>query len=94
MSKKIDLNRECFRAMIFYHLHSKQQCMERITLRLLVGETPKTRIYCWFQEFNSGHGGLSDNFHEGRLPTAVVPENIDAIARNDRDGSVYDIPRD
>lgn len=78
----MDLNREHFRAMIFYDFRSnstQQQCMERLVAAFGDEAPSKTTIYRWYKEFKSGRNSLSDEFREGRPPTAVVPANIDAV---------------
>ncbi|GBP49544.1 hypothetical protein EVAR_45608_1 [Eumeta japonica] len=41
----------------------------------------KTTIYNWFAEFKCGRVNFSDEFHDGRLFTAVNNKNIDAAHR-------------
>ena len=78
----MDLQREHFRAMIYYDFRSnltQRQCMERLFAAFGDEAPTKTTIYRWFQEFKSGRSSLSDDFREGRPATGVVSENIDAV---------------
>ena len=42
---------------------------------------PYTTVKNWFNEFNSGRRSLKDEIREGRLKTAVVSANIDAVRK-------------
>lgn len=78
----MDLNREHFRAMIFYDFRrglSQQQCADQLTATFGDKAPSKATIYRWFSEFNRGRTSLTDEFKEGRPKSVVVPENIDAV---------------
>lgn len=78
----MNLNREHFRAMIFYDFKcglTQQQCVERLNSAFGDEAPSKATIYNWFAEFQRGRTYLSDEFREGRLITATTPENIEAV---------------
>ena len=78
----MELNREHFRAMIFYDFRrglSQQECIDQLNLTFGDEAPSKTTVYRWFSEFNRGRSSLSDEFREGRPKSAVVSENIDAV---------------
>jgi [histone H3]-lysine36 N-dimethyltransferase SETMAR len=78
----MDLNREHFRAMIFYDFKSgltQQQCVKRLNSAFGNEAPSKATVYNWYNEFKSGRFYLSDEFREGRPMTAVTQENIEAI---------------
>ena len=71
---KMELNREHFRAIIFYNFRrrlTQQQCMDEVPSR--------TSVYRWYGEFNRGRSSLPDEFREGRPKSVVVPETTDAV---------------
>lgn len=68
----MDLNRELFRALIFYDFKcglTQQQCVDRLNLAYANQAPWKATIYNWFGEFH----------REGQLITAPTPENIEAV---------------
>ena len=77
----MELNREHFRAIIFYNfrrgLTQKQSINE---LNFIFGdEAPsRTSVYRWYGEFNRG-SSLQDEFRKGGPKSVVVPETIDAV---------------
>ncbi|XP_076256531.1 histone-lysine N-methyltransferase SETMAR-like [Rhynchophorus ferrugineus] len=78
----MELNREHFRAMIFYDFRrglSQEECINPLNLTFGDEVPSKTTVDCWFSEFNLGRSSLSDEFREGRPKSTVVPENIDAV---------------
>lgn len=78
----MELNREHFRAMIFYDFKSdltQQQCVDRLISAFGDQAPSKTTIYRWFSEFKFGRSSLSDEFRGGRPSTSVVAKNIDAV---------------
>ena len=78
----MDLNREHFRAMIFYDFKSRltqQQCVKRLNSAFGNEAPSKATVYNWYNEFKSGRFYLSDEFRESRSMTAVTQENIEAI---------------
>ena len=81
-ARKMELNREHFRAIILYNFRrglTQQQCIDE--LNLIFGNDASSRIsvYQWYYEFNRGRSSLQDEFREGRPKSVVVPETIDAI---------------
>lgn len=78
----MNLNREHFRAIIFFNFElglSQQECIDQ--LRLAFGEIGPSHqtVYRWYREFHRGRASLADEFREGRPKTVVVPANIDAV---------------
>ena len=80
--KKMELNREDFRATNFYNFRSgltQQQCIDELN-SIFGDETPsRTSVYRWYGEFNRGRSSLQDEFRESRPKSVVVPETIDAV---------------
>ena len=78
----MELNRDHFRAIIFYNFRSgltQQQCIAELN-SFFGDETPsRTCVYRWYDEFNRGRSSFEDEFREGRLKSVVVPETIDAV---------------
>ena len=77
----MELNREHFRAIIFYNFRrglTQQQC-----INLIFGdEAPsRTSVYRWFGEFNRGRSSPQDEFREGRPKSVIVSETIDAVGQ-------------
>ena len=76
------LNREHFRAIIFYNFRrglTQQQCIDELN-SIFGDEAPsKASVYRWYGEFNQGRSSLQDEFREGRPKLVVVPETIDAV---------------
>ena len=80
--KKIELNREHFRAIIFYNFRLGLTQKQRIDeLNTIFGdEAPSsTSVYRWYGEFNRGRSSLQDKFLEGRPKSIVVAKTIDAV---------------
>ena len=78
----MELNREHFRAIIFYNFRrglTQQQCMDRLN-SIFGDEAPsRTSVYRWYSEFNRCRSSLQDEFREGRPKSAVVPKTIEAV---------------
>ena len=78
----MELNREHFRAIIFYNFRRKltqQQCIDELR-SIFAKEAPsRTSVYRWYDEFNRGRSSLQNEFREGRPKPVVVPETIDAV---------------
>ena len=78
----MELNREHFRAIIFYNFRrglTQQQCIDELN-SIFGDEAPsRTSVYRWYGEFNRGRSSLQDEFREGRPKSVVVPETIDAV---------------
>ena len=78
----MELNREHFRAIIFYNFRcglTQQQCIEELN-SILGDEAPsRTSIYRGCGKFNRGRSSLQDEFREGRPKSVVVPETIDSV---------------
>ena len=78
----MELNREHFRAMIFYDFRrglTQQQCADQLALTFGDEAPSRATVFRWFSEFNRGRSALQDEFREGRPKSVVVPENIDAV---------------
>ena len=74
----MELNREHFRAIIFYNFRrglTQQQCIDEFNS--IFGDEASSRIsvYRWYGDRSS----LQDEFREGRPKSVVVPETIDAV---------------
>lgn len=78
----MELNREHFRAIIFYNFRrglTQQQCMNELNSTVGDEAPSRTSVYRWYGEFNRGRSSLQDEFREGRPKSVVVPKNIDAV---------------
>ena len=76
------LNREHFRAIIFYNFRrglTQQQCIDELNSIFGNGAPLKTRVYLWDGEFNRGRSALQNEFRKVRPKLVVVPETIDAM---------------
>ena len=76
------LNREHFRAIIFYNFRrglTQQQCIDE--LNSIIGDEAPSRasVYRWYGELNQGRSSLQDEFRKGRPKSNVVPETIGAV---------------
>ena len=78
----MELNREQFRAIIFYNFRSgltQQQCINELN-SIFADEAPsKTSVYRWYGKFNRDCSSLQDEFREGHSKSVVVPESKDAL---------------
>ena len=78
----MELNREHFRAIIFYNFQlglTQQQCIDELN-SIFGDEAPsRTSVYRWYGEFNRGSSLLQDEFSECRPKSVVVPETIVAV---------------
>ena len=68
--------------IIFYNIRRRfswQECIEEP--KYLFGDKAPSysTVKNWFNEFNCDRCSLKDEVREGRLKTAVVSENIDAV---------------
>ena len=78
----MELNREQFRAIIFYNFRhglTQQQCIDELNYIFGDEATSRTSVYRGYFEFNQGRSSLQDEFREGRPKSVVVPETIDAV---------------
>lgn len=78
----MELNREHFRAMIFYDFRrglTQQQCVDQLTPTFGDEASHRATVFRWFAEFNRGRYSLRGEFREGRPKSVVLPENIDAV---------------
>ena len=77
----MELNREHFRAIIFYNIRRglTQQCIDE--LNSIFGDEAPSRasVYRWYGEFNRGRSSLQDECRECRPKSIVVTETIDAV---------------
>ncbi|CAH1977436.1 unnamed protein product [Acanthoscelides obtectus] len=80
----MELNREHFRAIIYYNFQrqlSQQKCLAEI-LSIFGNEAPhQSTISCWYGEFKRGRMSLSDDPRVGASKTAVTQENVDAVRK-------------
>ena len=78
----MELNREHFRAIIFYNFRrelTQQQSIHKFN-SIFGDETPsRTNIYRCYGEFNRGRSSLQDKFREDRPKSVIVPETIDVV---------------
>ena len=80
----MELNREYFRAIIFYNFRrelSQQQCIDELNSISGDEASLRTSIYRWYVEFNRGRSSLQDEFREGRPKSVVVSETIDVVCQ-------------
>ena len=81
----MSLNREHFRAIIFYNFRrglTQQHCIDELN-SILGNEAPsRTSVYRWFGEFNRNRSSLQDEFREGRRKSDVVPETIIGVRQS------------
>ena len=78
----MELNREHFRAIIFYNFRcglTQQQCFDEFNLIFVAEVPPRTSVYRWYGEYNRGSSSLQYEFHEGRPKSVAVQETIDAV---------------
>ena len=80
----MELNREHFRAIIFYNFRhglTQQQCINELNSIFCDKAPSSTSVYRWYGEFNRGHSSLQDVFRKGHPKSVVVPETIDAVCQ-------------
>ena len=78
----MELNREHFRAIIFYNFRrglTQQQCIDELNSIFGVEVPSRTSVNWWYDEFNRDRSSLQHEFREGRPKYVVVPETIDAV---------------
>ncbi|CAH1992238.1 unnamed protein product [Acanthoscelides obtectus] len=84
LQKKRELNREHFRAIIYYNFQrqlSQQECLAEL-LSVFGDEAPhQSTISRWYGEFKRGRVSLSDDSRVGAPKTAVTQENVDAVRK-------------
>ncbi|CAH1963441.1 unnamed protein product [Acanthoscelides obtectus] len=80
----MELNREHFRAIIYYNFQkqlSQQSCLAEL-LSVFSNEAPhQSTISRWYGEFKRGRVSLSDVPRVGAPKTEVTQENIDAVRK-------------
>ncbi|CAH2013856.1 unnamed protein product [Acanthoscelides obtectus] len=80
----MELNREYFRAIIYYNFQrqlSQQECLAGL-LSVFGNEAPhQSTISRWYGEFKRGRVSLSDDPRVGAPKTAVTQENVDAVRK-------------
>ena len=80
----MELNREHFRAIIFYNFRrglNQQQCIDKLN-SIFGNEAPlMASVYWWYGEFNRDRSSLQYEFREGNPKSVVVPETIDAVCQ-------------
>ncbi|XP_050296406.1 histone-lysine N-methyltransferase SETMAR-like [Anthonomus grandis grandis] len=78
----MELNREHFRAIIFYNFRrqlSQQECCAEL-ISVFRNEAPhQSTVSRWYAEFKRGRVSLSDDPRSGAPKTVVTQENIDAV---------------
>ncbi|GFT82111.1 histone-lysine N-methyltransferase SETMAR [Trichonephila clavipes] len=66
--EKMELTRECYRAMIFYDFKARlnqEECVQRLQLGFGDESPCHATVFRWFKEFYSGHNSLQDEEHAG-----------------------------
>ncbi|CAH1977563.1 unnamed protein product [Acanthoscelides obtectus] len=80
----MELNREHFRAIIYYNFQrqlSQQECLAEL-LSVFGNEAPhQSTISRWYGEFKRGRVSLSDDSRVGAPKTSVTQENVDAVRK-------------
>ncbi|CAH1994311.1 unnamed protein product [Acanthoscelides obtectus] len=80
----MELNREHFRAIIYYNFQrqlSQQECLTEL-LFVFGNEAPhQSTISHWYGEFKRGRMSLSDDSRVGAPKTEVSQENVDAVRK-------------
>ncbi|CAH1962421.1 unnamed protein product [Acanthoscelides obtectus] len=80
----MELNREYFRAIIYYNFQrqlSQQECLAEL-LSVFGNEAPhQSTISRWHGEFKRGRVSLTDDPRVGAPKTAVAQENVDAVRK-------------
>ncbi|CAH1995837.1 unnamed protein product [Acanthoscelides obtectus] len=80
----MELNREHFRAIIYYNFQrqlSQQECLAEL-LSVFGNEAPhQSTISRWYGEFTRGQVTLSDDPRVGAPKTAVTQKNVDAVRK-------------
>ncbi|CAH1964710.1 unnamed protein product [Acanthoscelides obtectus] len=80
----MELNREHFRAIIYYNFQrqlSQQECLAEL-LYVFGNEAPhQSTISRWYGEFKRGRVSLSDDPSVGAPKMAVIQENVDAVRK-------------
>ncbi|CAH1975367.1 unnamed protein product [Acanthoscelides obtectus] len=80
----MELNREHFRAIIYYNFQiqlSQQECLAEL-LSVFGNEAPhQSTISRWYGEFKRGRVILSDDPRVGAPKSAVSQENVDAVRK-------------
>ena len=76
LAQKMELNRENFRAIIFYNFRrglTQQQCIDEFN-SIFRDEAPlRTSVYRWYGEFSRGRSSFQSEFLDGRLKSVLVP---------------------
>ncbi|CAH1977019.1 unnamed protein product [Acanthoscelides obtectus] len=80
----MELNREHFRAIIYYNFQrqlSQQECLAEL-LSVFGNQAPhQSTISRWYEEFKRGRVSLSDDSRAGAPKTSVTQENVDAMRK-------------
>lgn len=79
----MELTREHFRAITFYHFWREllqHSYIDELNSTFRDESPSATIVYRWYTEFNRGGASLTDEFRESRLKSVVVPTNITAVA--------------
>ncbi|CAH1999243.1 unnamed protein product [Acanthoscelides obtectus] len=80
----MELNREHFRAIIYYNFQrqlSQQECLAEL-LSVFGNEAPhQSTISRWYGEFKRGRVSLCDDSRVSAIKTAVTQENVDAVRK-------------
>lgn len=80
----MELNREHFRAMIFYDHKiglDSHQCHERLSTAFPDTAPSFSTVSRWYREFRRGRDSLDDETRTGRPATSTTPEMIASVQR-------------
>lgn len=78
----MNLNREHYRAMIFYDYQSglsASDSLNRLSTAFPDSAPSRTTVYEWYSEFRNGRVSLKDSARVGRPMEATNEENVEAI---------------
>ena len=84
LSKKMELTRGNFRAMIYYDFRrglSRQEYIDQL-ISTFGDEAPSyANVKRWYNEFNRGRHLLTDEFHKNRPKSVIGSENVNAVQK-------------
>ena len=79
---KMELERRDFRAMIYHDFKMGSETRIVKLLQTFGDNAPSTAtVFRCFAEFKRGRASLKDETHQGRPPTAVVPETVAVVEK-------------
>ena len=78
----MEINREHFRAIIFYNFRrglTQQECIDEPYSIFDSEALSRTSVYRWYGELSRGRSSRQGEFREGHPKSVVVPDTIDAM---------------